>query len=321
MLNEPMDILKVHPIRKSKAQKKDFRDDVLALANDFGYDCRLEKGILGPRNIIIGNPKNAKYLVTAHYDTPASIGLPNLIMPCNFWGTILYTMALMAVLFVPADLVIMTAEFFLQDPEMAENVGILFLIVVMFLLLAGPANRNNANDNTSGVITVLEIARTLPQEHRDQVCFVLFDMEEQGLVGSIVYRWKHRKETNQQTVLNLDCVGEGDHILFMPFKKARKDRELMDGLFHISGEYGQKQLLVKNKGFLFYPSDQGNFPRAVGIGSFRKNRFMGYYCDKIHTKRDTVLEETNVNILRAAIVSMITCPAVNQERKMNHETV
>lgn len=314
MLNEPMDILKVHPIRKSKAQKKAFQADVFALANDFGYDCRLEKGILGPRNIIIGNPKNAKYLVTAHYDTPASIGLPNLIMPCNFWGTILYTLVFMAVFIIPFDLVISIAEFFLRDPAMAENVGIAVLVIVLFLMLAGPANRSNANDNTSGVITVLEIARTLPQAHRDQVCFVLFDMEEQGLIGSAGYRWKHRKEINKQTVLNLDCVGEGDHILFLPFKKARKDRELMDGLFHISGEYGQKRLLVKNKGFRFYPSDQGNFPRAVGIGSFRKNKFMGYYCDKIHTKWDTVLESTNVNLLRAALTTLICGEAVSQER-------
>ena len=33
-------------------------------------------------------------------------------------------------------------------------------------MLLGPANPNNANDNTSGVVTVLEIMRTLPENYR-----------------------------------------------------------------------------------------------------------------------------------------------------------
>lgn len=311
MLNEPMDILKVHPIRKTRAQKKAFQTDVLSFAKDLGYDCHLEKGIFGLRNIVIGDPKTAKYLVTAHYDTPASIGLPNLITPCSFFGCILYTFAMMFVFFGACDLVIFVVDLFLRNPALSEDVGLAFLWVILFLMLAGPANRNNANDNTSGVVTVLEIARALPRAHREKVCFVLFDMEEQGLIGSVTYRQKHKKESNDQTVLNLDCVGDGDHILFMPFKKARKDQELMKKLSRISGEVDQKYLLVKHKGFRFYHSDQANFPKAVAIGSFRLNKLVGYYCDKIHTKKDTVLEETNVNILRAALTTFICCDAVN----------
>ena len=85
MLNQPMDILKIHPIRKTGAQKKAFQTDVLSLAKDLGYDCYLEKGIFGLQNIVIGDPETARYLVTAHYDTPASIGLPNIITPCRFY--------------------------------------------------------------------------------------------------------------------------------------------------------------------------------------------------------------------------------------------
>lgn len=307
MLNEPMDVLKIHPIRKTKAQKENFRVDVLSFAESLGYDCHLEKGILGLRNIVIGDPKTAKYLVTAHYDTPASIGLPNLITPCSILGCILYLVAMMFLFFGARDLVILAADVFLKNPELSEDVGLAFLLGILFLMLAGPANRNNANDNTSGVVTVLETARALPLEHREKVCFVLFDMEEQGLIGSATYRQKHRKETSKQTVLNMDCIGDGDNILLMPFKKARKDRVLIDKLCHISGEFDQKLLVVKHTGFRFYPSDQANFPKAVAIGAFNRNKLVGYYCDKIHTKKDTVLDETNVNILRAALTSLICC--------------
>ena len=64
-----------------------------------------------------------------------------------------------------------------------------FLFVVLLwaaivLMLIGPANSSNVNDNTSGVVTLLEIARSIPELHRKNVCFVLFDLEEAGLIGS-----------------------------------------------------------------------------------------------------------------------------------------
>ena len=83
MLNEPMDILKVHPIRKNKHQKEAFRGDIQSYVQELGYDSHLEKTSFGGQNIVIGDLKSAKYLVTAHYDTPASIGLPNILTPCN----------------------------------------------------------------------------------------------------------------------------------------------------------------------------------------------------------------------------------------------
>lgn len=209
--------------------------------------------------------------------------------------------------FCVCDLIANAANIFLRDLDVSSDVAVAALFVIMFLMLAGPANRNNANDNTSGVITVLETARAMPREHRDKVCFVFFDMEEQGLIGSAAYRLKHRKETGKQTVLNLDCVGDGDHILFMPFKKAVKDQALLEKLNCGCGESDRKHLIVKTKGFRFYPSDQSNFPKAVAIGAFRRTGIIGCYCDKIHTKRDTVLEEKNVNILRAALTSLICC--------------
>ena len=55
---------------------------------------------------------------------------------------------------------------------------------MLLLMMFGPANRHNSNDNTSGVITVLEIMSTLPENLRDKVCFVLFDLEEAGLTVS-----------------------------------------------------------------------------------------------------------------------------------------
>ena len=182
------------------------------------------------------------------------------------------------------------------------------VMVMIALMLAGPANKSNANDNTSGVVTLLEILRTMPENQRGKVCFVLFDQEELGMIGSSFYRSRHRKESDCQMVLNLDCVGDGDHLMMFPTKKLKKDRKKLTSLYRACGYFGKKSLTVHEKGFGIYPSDQMVFPYGVGICALRKSKF-GLYVGKLHTAKDTVLEETNVNILRAALTSFICCDA------------
>lgn len=146
----------------------------------------------------------------------------------------------------------------------------------------------------------------MPENLRSRVCFVLFDLEEAGLVGSAAHRKAHKAATEKQIVLNMDCVGDGDHIVLFPMKKAKKNDALMAALRNLQGQYGAKTIAVREKGFAHYPSDQRNFPLGIGIAAFRKKKGVGLYCSRIHTGRDRVLEQTNVNILRAAIISLMT---------------
>lgn len=310
MLNEPMDILKAHPIRKSKAQKETFRADVQAYTKELGYECNIESGKMGVNNVVIGDPKTAKYLVTAHYDTPASIGLPNILTPCNLLAFILWQILMVGGILLAAVAVGYPVWLVTQNKMLAFWIGYVLYFVILALMMFGPANQSNVNDNSSGVITLLEIARTMPENHRDKVCFVLFDLEEAGLIGSSAYRKAHKAETENQIILNLDCVGDGDHIIFFPTKKAKKNMQLMKEIHRIGGWFGKKHIQLKKDGFYTYPSDQRNFPVGIGIAAFHKAKFVGYYCDKIHTKKDTILEETNVNLLRAAIITLISGDAV-----------
>jgi len=326
-----MDVLHQHPIRKTKRQKQAFRDAVCAYAETLGYNAAVERKCLSCQNVLFGDPENAKYLVTAHYDTCAKLPIPNLLTPCSLPGFLGYQLLIVVVMLLFALLLACLEGFlislvctiagdsFFESLVIALVVFIpvltpLNLIPVMILLIAGPANKNNANDNTSGVVTVLEIMRTMPENQRDKVCFVLFDQEEMGMIGSSFYRSRHRKASDRQMVLNLDCVGDGDHLVMFPMKKLRKDRKKLTSLYRACGYFGKKSLIVHEKGFSIYPSDQMLFPYGVGICALQKNKF-GLYVGKIHTSKDTVLEETNVNILRAALTSYICCDAVNLERK------
>lgn len=306
MLTEPMDILNLFPIRKSRKQKQSFRDAVQSYAEGLSYPVEIEKGSMGSRNVIIGDPENAKYLITAHYDTPASIGLPNIITPKNLLFYILWQILLLCIFFAFAFAVGIPTAILSGDSYTGFLVGYFAYFGLLILMMAGPANRHNANDNTSGVITVLEIAKTLPVNLRSNVCFVLFDLEEAGLVGSASYRKTHKNATDNQIILNLDCVGDGDEIVLFPTKKLKKQEAVMSSLDKISGSFGSKSIALHKKGFSIYPSDQKNFPLGVGIAAFRRHKLLGLYCSRIHTWRDTILEQTNVNILRAALITLIT---------------
>lgn len=303
-MEKPMDILKEFPVRKSKAQKQAFRDTIASYAQGLGYEAKVEKGSLGSRNLVIGDPEKAKYLLTAHYDTCARMIVPNLITPCNFWGFLGYQLVIALMLILPVGLISAAVGYFTKDPQVGILTADAVLLLLLWLMLAGPANKSNVNDNSSGVITVLEIAKTLPEREREKVCFVLFDLEELGLIGSASYRKAHKKASNSQMVLNLDCVGEGDYLYLFPTSKLKKDGEKMAALEKIAGQLGKKSINLRSKGFSVYPSDQANFPYGVGICALKRGK-MGLYLGRIHTPRDTVLEETNVNILRAALITLI----------------
>ena len=320
MMECPMDVLQQYPVRKSKEQKKVFREDVCQYMQQLGYDTALERGRFGCTNVVIGNPSEAAYLVTAHYDTCARMPIPNLITPCNFWTFLAYQLLAVLVVFTPA-IVVGAALFLLSDnAKLSFAVGYLVMWLCLFFMQFGPANKHNANDNTSGVVTLLELAKSLPQLYRNKVCFVLFDLEEAGLIGSASYQRTHKKETANQIVLNLDCVGDGSELLFLPGKKVRKNAEFMAALRNVTGEFGERSIRLHEKGFCTYPSDQKNFPLGVGIAAFHKTKRNLLYLNRIHTHKDTVLEITNINLLRACLISLICNHAVNKKGN-EHETV
>ncbi len=306
MIQDPIDVLKLFPVRKTKQQKKAFEDAVTEYAKKQNYSVQVEDNKRGARNIVIGDLNSAKYLVSAHYDTPASIGLPNFIVPNN--PVLFFGIQLLLVAF----LIAVAAGIGLLAYPVVENERVAFLIgygayfAVFLLMLKGPANRNNANDNTSGIVTVLEILSKIPHNLRGRVCFVLFDMEEGGLIGSAIFRKTHKSATENMIVLNLDCVGDGDVIQLTPVKKARKDEALLDGLAKVCGKAGDKELRLRSKGFYGGSSDHKNFPLGVAIMSFHEKKGIGLYCGRIHTWRDTILDEENVMILRDRLIGFIS---------------
>jgi hypothetical protein len=310
MLNQPEQIPEQFPVRKTKLQKQAFREAAVSFGEKLDYPVTIEKGTFGCQNVIFGDPETAQYLVTAHYDTPARLPFPNFATPCNGFRSLVRRIAMIAAMVLMAAVVIGVVTALTKTDFLIPYLSFLTALLVEYLMLCGPANPHNANDNTSGVITVMEMMKTFPENQRHKVCFVLFDMEEQGLIGSGAYRKAHKAATEKQLVLNLDCVGDGDHIRMFPTKKLRKDREKCTALYKACGYFGKKDILVHEKGYYSYASDQRRFPYGVGICALNKRKRL-LYLSRIHTPKDTVLDMNNVNILRAALTSFICCDEVN----------
>ncbi len=299
-------------VRKSKKQKAAFRNFVLSFCEQNGYKATVEKGSFGVRNIVVGDVDKAKAVFTAHYDTCAVLPFPNFITPKSFLIYLLYqillTAVIIAAIFAAEALALlgfgMVAELsgstFLQE-EITPFVPAIVFFAALMLLLAGPANKHTANDNTSGVTTLLDIMSRLDDAQKSEVAFVFFDLEESGLLGSAAFAGKHKSVMKATPLINFDCVSDGENILFVLRKKARHLAPLFEQAFAPTD--GIKPEVVTK--WLFYPSDQSNFKQGIGVAAFKSTKNGLLYMDKIHTKRDTVYREENIEFLANGAVKLI----------------
>ena len=320
MTNTSREVLEKFEIRKSKKEKEAFRAWLMDRLTEAGYAPHREgsRGLWPSNNVVAGNPDKAKVLLTAHYDTCAVLPFPNFITPRSFFWYLMYQLLITFALFAVVFAVTFGVTFglmVLTDGEIGPGIGALsgyaVLIFGLWWMLDGKANRHTANDNTSGVVTLLETALALPEEWRKDVCFVWFDNEERGLLGSRAFAKRHKDAQKKALVINFDCVGDGDSLQFFPTKKVKKS----DSMALLRQSYlsaGEKTTEVV-AGFGFYPSDQAAFVHGVGVCALKKSKLFGWYMDRIHTKRDTVLDETNIDLLRAGTVRLVQAVTTKEE--------
>lgn len=287
------EILQRWQVRKSRDQKTRFIEFMQSRIPGLRVE---EGGLPRCRNLVLGDPERADVVFTAHYDTCARLPFPNFVTPKNFLLYLAYQLLILIPFFVLAGLLAwLLLKLGMPGPPAFLLAWLLMFCGILYLFMFGPANTHTANDNTSGVLTLCELIGTLGEEERARCAFVFFDHEENGLLGSSFFASKHRKAMKKRLLLNFDCVSDGDHLLFVQSGRARRlcgDRleQAFDSgegkTVHIEGPFGA-----------FYPSDQANFPCGVGVAALKKKPLLGLYLDRIHTERDTVLDETNLAFL------------------------
>ena len=313
------EIFEKHQVRKTKKQKTLFRKYLTESLTSLGYKTKVEKGSLGSKNLIVGDPETAKVVFTAHYDTCPVLPFPNFNTPTSIPIYILYQIILTALLLIPSVLLCIFAELALYalstpDAELHLSSDIVFIILylgligTLYLMLFGPANKHTANDNTSGVTTLIDIMVNMDPAVRDNAAFIFFDNEEIGLIGSSSYAKAHPAVRNEKLVINFDCVSDGNYMLFALRRGAVKHEKLIKEAFSSGDGIVSK---VCDRG-VFYPSDQHNFSCGVGVAALRRSRICGVlYLSRIHTRRDTVYKEENISYITNRSIALINILAAS----------
>lgn len=298
-------LLERFPVRKTYAQKSAFIEYAKTVAREKGIGVTVEEGgkRIRSRNIVFGNPARARVLITAHYDTCAGLPFPNLMTPDN-WPVIIATEGLLFAALILLGIwggrgIRLLLRMAACPGWLALAAGFLagtgISLGLLALMLVGPANKSNANDNTSGVLFVLSAMERFAQ--RQDVAYVLFDNEEKGLLGASAFIAAHPQIARRALIVNMDCIGDGDTLLYTGTKRAMMHplaRRIADALKEAAPRHGFKPVCGEFPKWL-YPSDQMLFPRGTAFAALKGKRIL--YLDRIHTKKDTVLEEANIRCL------------------------
>lgn len=291
------EIFRRFQVRKSRAQKAEF----IAFMREQFPELRVEEGGRLPRcrNLIIGDVDRAEILLSAHYDTCARLPFPNFICPQNMLLYILYSLLICIPFFLISALVNF-GLFFVSDSyllHMAVSLVVIFGLIYL-VFFGGKANPNTANDNTSGVLTLCELYAALSPEQRAKTAFIFFDQEETGMFGSALFKKLHPQAARSKLLINFDCVSDGEHMLIV---KSRAAKKLYGEAFAVAFTDGMGKTAHHGGNGTFYPSDQMNFRLGTALAAMHKAPLVGLWLGRIHTKRDTVLDESNLQYICAGM--------------------
>ncbi len=289
------------PVRKTGAQKKAFRQWMLGEIGQMGYQARVEENDKGrQQNIVVGDPDTAEYIFTAHYDTPATILIPDLQIPRNIpvyllWQIFLIGGMLLLSFLAGFGLGLLTGS---GDVMLFGFFGAFLLL--MWLQLGGAANRNNVNDNTSGVAALLEAMALIPPENREKAAFIFFDNMEKGRKGSKAYARDHLEIQHTRFVLNLDSVGVGENLVFFVPALARQLPQFA-ALERIMAARTDRKAFFYSSVTTRGNSDFRSFKCGVGVTAYEESAGIGLYLGDLHTARDTAADQGNIACLADAV--------------------
>ncbi len=293
-------IARDYPVRRKAQEKENMRAYLMGQLREMGYDAKLND-CGRAMNVIAGDPERAKIFYAAHYDTPLHEPLPALICPTRPVTYMLYQALTPILTLVLAFVVSVGVTFVLNWPNMTLPLFLVLLLGALAYLRWGPSEKNNVNDNASGVAALLRTAEQLTPRYRNDVCFLFLDGGSENMQGAKGFR-KRYPSAKEKPVLCLDCVGSGDELLILPGRGARWNGDLLDAInssFEISK---RKTCYDKVDGLVHFPGDQRAFKQGVAICAVRHVRGFGrLICP---TRRDNVIDEENLDLLSRGLVKL-----------------
>lgn len=298
-------LLTVHPVRKTGAQKREFRQWLLRELKRAGWKAGEETygKWNGSVNVVAGDPDRADIFLCAHYDTGSRMLIPDFVSPANVLAHICYHLAAALALAAAAFLLALAVSFPLDQPGLMLPLFLVLAVAGLWLAAYGPANQSNANGNSSGVLALMAAAREVRPGKR--VCLVFLDNNERSLLGASAFKKRHIDKASQCLFIDLDCVGDGEELLLIPSKYSRWDGALLEALESSFPEGEEMRPHVLSKGLQYYPSDNRKFKFHVTVCACRYLAGLGYYIPHLRTKKDTVLREENAAYIARSLARFL----------------
>lgn len=212
--------------RKSLSEKRRFRDYVQKQARDLGLRTSIYPEIKSCKNVIVGDLKSAEYVICAHYDTAPRL-LPLVERNYTYCHKFLEFLSLI----IGVGLLILF--YFLNILWL--GIASFIICIILFLRLAGAltsSRRFSYNDNTSGIITVLNLM-DIYKDFNQRVAYVFLDNKEKGLAGSkalskMMQSQKMIVQKEDKKFIFLDCVGLGKDFTISWYRETKFVDRLKD---------------------------------------------------------------------------------------------
>ncbi len=193
-----------HKKRCIRSQKNAFLRAIEKYLTNYGYQFERKKLGAFIKSVNLETKcHNPEYIFLAHYDTGT-------IIP--FWVRwIMKLVGINRMIFLMIFMVALSYGLKHLLPFAPEPVQLGFSIVLwgslLSILIPIP---NNADDNTSGVITLVKLLSICKERGIDNVQCIFVDKEELGLFGSVAQR-KHMEQqgllSKSTKIISIDCVG------------------------------------------------------------------------------------------------------------------
>lgn len=285
-------IIDTYMVRFLDKEKQEFINYIVPQLNRIGYDTRIQttkKGKRVSKNIIAGDIENAHVVFTAHYDTGRKNIFFNRIYPTSFVRTLIIRL-------IPVFMALFL--FAVAFKSSGFIAGLVVLLILLGLIVVGSANipnKNNANCNTSGVITLYEIADRISPVYKDKAAFVFLDNAEQGFLGARAFSKEYSEICERKLIINLDCVGDGNDIAFSYNEETIEKAEEIAGFY--KNDYPNKRVGVIMLDTNVFRSDYKAFRQWINVTAFRRSTSGILYLDNTKSEDDKNLDEDNISVI------------------------
>jgi len=290
-----------------RKEKNQFLDAVEEKLTEYGYEFERKSlgNIVKSVNLETKND-NPDFIFIAHYDT--GVTMPFWFHPLSKLFGVNSIVSIMVIVVLLRVLNGVTSSLLpccvsLWDTTFYINWSRVVLFILLFQMLI--PNKKNSDDNTSGVIALLQLAKKMKENGMDNVKFIFVDNEEWGLFGSKAHRKFLEREqliSPHCKVISIDCVGGSGKI---PLIIRNGKSEYVD---FFQKEMQKEFELCKSDRMLLPFSDNYSFRKygALNISFVERAKIpVGYYISNVHTSKDKEIDLPKIEKLTDVLIDVI----------------